>query len=97
MSTIQLEDTTTFQCVVDGHNGIYTYQAFVEMFEHELRHNGVKEETIIGILSGPENPDYSDDCCYLLPISFVGRTYFDGESGDIFSLSDEEYGKVEFN
>ena len=94
MSTLLMENATTFATEVDSHNGIYTFQAFVELFQHELIENGVKANIIADILNGPDDPSYWDSACCLLPQTFGGKTYFEWGDGDIFSLSNEEYEQI---
>ena len=91
-----MENATTFSCEVSSGFGIYTAQVFAERFQNELRSSGVKSETIGDLLNGPEDINYWDSYCYLLPHAFGGRTYFNGEDGDIFSLSTEEYELIDW-
>ena len=96
MSTLLMEDATTFATEVDSHHGIYTAQTFAEYFGSELKGKGVDQEKIDSLLAGPEDEYYWDAYSSLLPIAFKGRTYFNGEDGDIFSLSTEEYEQIDW-
>ena len=72
-----------FECVVDGHHGVYIPQIFAEQYPEWLD----DEEREI-LLAGPEHEDYWDVWDEVTSREFEDQSLYLGESGDVFILTD---------
>lgn len=71
-----------FECVVDGHYGVYIPQTFAERYPEWLD----DEEREI-LLAGPEHEDYWDVWDEVTSWEFEDKSLYLGESGDVFILT----------
>lgn len=76
-----------FECVVDGHNGIYSAQVFAEHFCKDDS-CGIDSECIDVLKKGPDDPDYIESIDELQHFrAYEGESLYHlhiGESGDYF-------------
>ena len=72
-----------FECVVDGHHGVYIPQTFAEWYPEWLD----DEEREI-LLAGPEHEDYWDVWDEVTSRECADQSLYLGESGDVFILTD---------
>ena len=81
----------TIECIIDGHNGRYVPQCFVESFDLDAWHiEGL--EAVQYVLAGPDNEYYWEawdfvlDAAYLIDEQGKKWTLYPGESGDLFMV-----------
>ncbi len=72
-----------FECIVDGHYGIYVPQTFAERYSEWME--GSERDTL---LAGPDHPDYWDVWSDIQGSECWDGDIWQGESGDVFILSD---------